>query len=279
MKSLYIKYLVGLAGGAACATFAYVAIDSSATTELEHKGSESTRAVDRTAMVSQVADKAPSRLEREPVCAFRSGDTVSYSLKLAQSSTVDLSQTGMVRGAGASGSTSVRSKQNTRAVVDLEALEDTGDHTLLLARFREIDSSAVSKDAQLQAPFMLRLSRDCAVDGFAYYQNTPLGYARLQQGLAYELQWKWPQEKTEEFEGRNSVGAYAARVATRTQDEQTVIDRRVVSYEPWQHGIGSDMNVDDSIASIEPGGGPWFESFEMRERLRGANASLSLIHI
>jgi hypothetical protein len=204
---------------------------------------------------------------------FGGGQAVSYEFQLTQTSTLDLSNTGMTRGAGASGSSTVDIDQNTRAVLDLEALEDTGEHTLLLARFREIDSSAVREDAKLQSSFMLRVSRDCAVDGFAYHQNTPLGYARFQQAVAYELQWSWPQQKTSTLEGRNSVGAYRARLATRTRDHQTVVDKRVVHYEPWRDGLGAAMKVEDSMATVEPGAGPWFETFEMRENLSGPNGS------
>jgi hypothetical protein len=270
-SSLHAKWLVGIAGGAACATFAYVTFDGDSSVEREPQPTE--QPAEQSASEARTSQHTSVRSTRAPTCEFRSGDQVSYELRLSETSTIDLSKVGMMGGANAAGTKPVSVEQTTSATLDLEALSDTDEHTLLLGRFRRVDNSAVRQDDELQVPFLVRVTQECAVDGFAYQQDAKLPYARIQQAIVYELQWSWPDGKTEEFQGRNALGTYEARVATRTRDQKTLVDRRVVDYEPWRAGQGMVARVEDSLMTVEPGEGAWFDKLVLRERIRGEHSS------
>ncbi len=264
MKSVVLKWLAGLAGGAACASVGYLAVHS-------HQApakAPTHRAKTASAPTSSplAADTSP----RDPGCAFHKGDLVSYRLELTDRSTIDMSALGFA----AAGAKSTHVSQSTRATLDLKALGDTADaQTLLLGKFRSIENSAVQKDDRLETPFLLRVTDKCDIAGYAYSENARLPYARVQQAVLYELQWRWPGKRNEAFESRNNLGTYRARLASTTQGATTRVYRRIVHYTPWHKGPGATRHVNDSLLTVVPGDGPWFDSLALDERVAGKQST------
>jgi hypothetical protein len=257
-----------LAGGAACAIVGYLALHSLTTptkspARLAEKAPVGPKEAPNPAGSHVVTDRGAS-------CEFEKGELISYRLEMSEKSTIDMSGLGF--GAGAAEPMEV--SQSTRVTLDVEALDDTADgQTLLLGKFRDLESTALNDADRLEPPFLLRLTDKCDIEGYAYSQNTRLPYARVQQSMLYELQWRWPATRNEPFNSRNSLGTYQARLATAEQNGTPRVLRRTVKYSPWHQGPGATTRVDSSLLTVVPGHGPWFESLKLDENVAGEQST------
>lgn len=208
---------------------------------------------------------------RMPGCVFQAGEAVSYRIKVSSVSVLD------TKGLPLPPGTSTQMAQTTSAELDLKALAATeAGATVLLARYRNPQSTQLQRVDELSAPFLLRVSDKCNISGFARRRGTPLAYARVQQALAYELMFRWSEPATgrHEHTAQNALGEYVSVVASTEDRGGRLVQRRILSYnEFWAEDVGLETGLDavpaESLVSVRIGPGPWFESLTGREMLRG----------
>ncbi|MCA9603815.1 MAG: hypothetical protein KC417_17410, partial [Myxococcales bacterium] len=210
---------------------------------------------------------AASAEGRAPGCTFAKGDALSYDVSLSASVTVD-----PTRVAQAASAPAPTFQTDTRATLDLEVLEATGDSAdgngtaaTLLARFRSVDTPLLTNASYLTAPFLVKVNAECAIDGFARASATKKSHGRIQQGLVHELLFHWAADPAVAArDDENSMGPFTARYAVLGDKDGTLVQRRIASYGKfWEDDFGNGRKLDvvptDSLMSVRVGAGPWFE--------------------
>ncbi|MBX3219040.1 MAG: hypothetical protein KF795_00895 [Labilithrix sp.] len=231
---------------------------------------------------SSIAAQAPSPstiaeapIEREPGCRFDRGATLGYELVGTMSMKLD-----EAKGRADQPPSLVRT---VRVVLDLEALGGE----VLLAHYREVDSTLTAEQGDLGAPFLLRVDARCQIAGFAALDSTNVREARAQQAMAHNLVWSWP-KGTETRDGANDYGEFRATYkdvsGARPRVQRTIDAYRRVWSDDWDANgfvdeatpaLHKERKPLASAMTIEPGAGPWFASLDGSERLRIGGAEVT----
>jgi hypothetical protein len=228
--------------------------------------------------------QAPAALEGRPVaangprkqgCSFEPGAKLAYDLTSETRAKLDLSGLGAQVQAQMSDDVHVR----TNARLELRVLSNDPQGSVLLGRFAKIAADTVVEDAKLEAPFLVRVSSGCALDGFAHQRDMNAGYARVQQALVHELSWTWPTEDQGRFEGRGANGSYVATVTQTGADEsgasdQLALTQTITSFEPWSSDAGSVDQVTGSHQRVVPGQVAWFDTLDARTSFAGERSQV-----
>lgn len=191
-------------------------------------------------------------------CAMKVGDTLAYSLEVKNrlELSADLAQAAQ---------TATRDVTTTVSTfVQFEVLQARSSSWVLLGRFADLAAPSSFHPEELNTPFLIEVDDACQVVQFARANDAVLLGARNQQGLLWELTWRWATEaQTVNLE--NVRGPYTASVATAEVNQQRVAQRRVQQYTGmWDH---TTHVTAEGLATVTPGETAWFESLVSTETL------------
>ncbi len=169
-------------------------------------------------------------------------------------------------GAPGSATAVAHTQQATLQLLPLHTDEASGSIVLAKLTNRTLDGASASDATQ---PFLLRIEKNCAIAGYAQHKKTPQLAARMQQGFAHELMWRWPETQTETAIAENAIGRYRAQYQRQdgANGERTVTFGVEQYLKLWQ-GSKTDVVPDRSTATLSRGRTQWFERLERREQLR-----------
>lgn len=233
---------------------------------------------------ASVEESAPAAFEERPAaaasrraqgCTFEPGTKLAYALTSETRAKLDLAGLGVQVHAQTNSDVHVR----TAARLELRALSNDPEGSVLLGRFARISADAVVEDGKLRAPFLVRVGPECTLDGFAHQRDMNAGYARVQQALLHELSWTWPATGEGRFEGRGANGSYVATVRKSDADSQQANDQpaltqTITSFEPWSRDAGSVGRVTASHQRVVPGQVAWFDTLEARTSFVGERSQV-----
>ncbi|QDG49337.1 hypothetical protein FIV42_00875 [Persicimonas caeni] len=260
MMTIQTKWLLAVAGvacvGGAGAWLYYAA-----------PSTQSDAAVER-AEHAHLVEGVRASGERARGCAFTPGVQLAYDLVSEDKADLDLSGLGV--NVPVQAGTDLRA--TTRARLELRALSTDPEGSVLLGRFASIEADTIVEDAELRAPFLVRVGPDCGIDGFAHRKGMDAGYARVQQALVHELGWLWPADGKGSLGGRGANGSFVATVTQTQKNGEPALAQAITSFEPWTQGAGSVARVTDSHQLVVPGDVAWFESLEARASYEGAHS-------
>lgn len=190
-------------------------------------------------------------------CVYERDQRAAY--KIVSQGTLEIDPTGFGLPAGSGGATKVEAYQ--RARLDTLVLDADEDGSLILARLSKFQSSVVQRDHIVEAPFLMRIGRDCSVQGYAHDRNLDSGYARIQQAMVHDLSFTAPSGEVTSFEGTDSLGSFEGEVSRVARDDRELFVKRIERFEPWQRGLGAVREVESFGANVVPSSDAWFESF------------------
>jgi hypothetical protein len=214
-------------------------------------------------------------------CAIAPGTELAYRVSVHATGTMHGAALGL-QGAASAGDS--RIEKAVDATLALRALSSDASGSVVLARFRDLQDDALVGESD--APFLLRIDSRCKIGAFARLKSTGLATARTIQGLAYELQWKWPEGESVEEDGESALGRFRARHTVGTDGS---VVRTIAKFTTlWSNGAdhfasrdGDDADEPNgpsprvpsmSTLTVEPGKGAWFESLGGTLALRDVSA-------
>lgn len=215
-----------------------------------------------------VATTSPER------CRFEVGQRMAYTLSAEDEARFEPAAFGLApTGAGAAtpGDATAVMRNEAKGALELEVLESSEERAVLLGRFVGLESSLVQRDDRLAAPFLVRVEESCALDGFAYAEDTPLPYARIQQALLYDLSWALPEGSESSFEGADTMGQYRATLTALAA--KASITKRFTGFESWRSGMGQPEAIDRGQLVVSRRASPWFDRASLRVSLSGRGTS------
>ncbi len=223
---------------------------------------------DASAPQVDAASKAsrPAPGERQNGCTFEAGESLAYHVSTRDVATLDLS--GLVPANAMPSGNELRVETSSKLELQAATVEPEG--TVFVARFTEVAADSVVDDAKLEEPFLVRIGRDCSIDGFAYKRGVDAGYARVQQALLHELSWAQPTGAETELEVRNGVGSFGAQV----RSGEASLTQTFGSFEPWAVGPTALDTVESSLVEIRLGSSPWFEELQGRATMKGPRSTV-----
>lgn len=200
-------------------------------------------------------------------CAFTQGDVRSYEWESVDTATVDSAALGLT-------AAKIAPTKNTISntfILTTRVIEVEDASSILLAQMSDVASSAVPDPDRLTSPFLLEVSRDCQLAGFAYLNTAQRGYAKAQQGLLYDISWS----TAPETKASNATGRYRARTTTHQSDRGDVLTRSIDAYDIWPHQHSVELGVRQSTLEVRRlHSGGWFERAELNEVLEGDHIRL-----
>jgi hypothetical protein len=234
----------------------------------------------------QVGQQAAAEVAAAPAgsraqgCSFSKGERLAVHMHVQVNAVIHAAALGA---AGADPSVD----RETAGVLEAEALSSDARGAVLLARFRDV-SMMTASTGDLTSPFLVRVDPRCTLTAFARHQDTAAFTARTIEGLAYELNWTWPEKGAASVIAENAVGRYRATYTAAGQPAQPG--------QPGQAGQGAAGSVsrhtdaylalwdEETTASGGPrktaqvegtggitvGQGPWFARIERTEIVRDA---------
>lgn len=187
-------------------------------------------------------------------CEFSAGQGASWRVTLSSSATPSTG-TGIVAPAAAG--------PRFSAGLSVEPLQ-TGDVTVLLARFSDVDAETLSVQGAFSTPFLLKVSRDCEVVGFAREASLALPTARAQQVTVSSLWFRVPGQASELAQGRDGMGLFEAELFAGEVNGARLVQRKVRRYtQTWTGQAGP--TVDDSFLTVTLSDSGWFSSLVSSE--------------
>ncbi len=263
MMTTQTKWLLAVAGTACVGTGAWLYAGHTGS------GADPMHAARQAMGESGLADTPTG--DRARGCSFVAGQQLAYQISTADDADLDMGALGVP--ARTAAKTDVRS--TTTARLELRALSsDPQQGGVLVGRFAQFAANTIVHDDKVQAPFLVRISPECSIDGFAYKRGTQAGYARVQQALVSELGWTWPHGEKGRFEGRRTNGSFVADVTTTSVHGKFALLQTIKSFEPWSHAAGSPDKVTDSFQQVVPGKVAWFASLQTKTAFAGARSTV-----
>jgi hypothetical protein len=155
-------------------------------------------------------------------------------------------------------------------VLRLRALRESREGAVLLGQLTDLDVRAAGVTAsELSPPFLLEVTRDCRLVGFARRGDAPRDAARNQQALVWGALFELtPGSSTAE----DALGRFTATFS-RVR-EGTRVERHVQRYDALWQSSASDVPA-NSLLVVELGQGPWFETVQSRTTLTLPEGPLS----
>jgi hypothetical protein len=221
----------------------------------------------RPAMVATPRAEAVATVSANGVCDIAPGQMLGYQVN------VDVNATVHPQGLGIDGA--VQSvKRSQSGVLQLRGLSsDDVSGSVVLARLQgaHIDNQAMP--AAINNPFLLRIGRNCAIEGFAYQRTTPRSEARAQQGFAHQLMWRMPTAASEAAPADNAIGHYDSTYSKEIAGGQRRVTIAGTRYSQIWGEQPKVVTPTQSDGLVELGTSPWFASLVRREVLAGMSVA------
>ena len=257
MKIRYTPWLVGLGALTGAALVAHASFGPDAQ-EIE--------------AVSDTKKEDVAKASGSPsgACEFDVGDAAAWQMASVQHTTVDTASLGLTPADTAP----VELKHGLSLTFESEVLRVEDDHALHLGHLREVSTDTLKDVRKISTPFLFRVGTACDLQGFAYLEETPRPFARVQQAILYDFQWRLPERGRQTWGAQNGTGAFESVIATSVGTGTALsVHRRINAYSPW---AGNDsMRVEESILKVDISDGPWFDRASLEERLRQGASSIT----
>lgn len=144
------------------------------------------------------------------------------------------------------------------ANLETEVLQVEPGSAVLLARFTS--SATEAPERGLDAPFLFRVRRDCALDGFAHEVATATTVARRQQAMLHELWFSLPEAGTPAAVVVTNGTGSASALMSRAGD---LVTRRIWGYD--QRWAPTSGELSSSVLQVTVAPGRWFSSVSGEE--------------
>ncbi|MBX3188977.1 MAG: hypothetical protein KF819_18295 [Labilithrix sp.] len=208
--------------------------------------------------------EAPARA----TCAFSAGDRLAYTLRLKQSTALDLTSAFP----GASGS-AARLDLDAHGELVMETIANEKDHALVALSFPAMSaidarSGAPIAIGDVATPMLARVSRSCAFVALGHRRDADPTGARTQQSLARSLEIVLPDDPAQisyERAQRDATGTFTARYGRTRVDGRDRLERRMLGYDrlfAFPEALHAKAATPHARATIALGDGPWIASLE-----------------